>query len=74
MSDNEYCVTCKQEHGPLYICEHYSEEKKKQIKEASDLFRNYLQDPKWIKEQKKHGTSDAAIATFRIFAGIDHEI
>ncbi len=42
-----WCPVCKKNHGQLYICEHYSEEKKKTKRRAIEEFRdNYMRRAK----------------------------
>ena len=65
-----YCETCKHEHGPLYICEHYPQILKDKLSEAGEAFRKSLHDPEWIKEQQARGIPAAVITAFQFFAGV----
>lgn len=42
--DGEICEYHRYEHGPLHICEHYSEEKKEIIKKKSEEWKKNLMD------------------------------
>lgn len=67
---NPYCEACKHEHGPLYICESYSEERKAEIRMAEATFLANLQDPAWIRSEVEKGTPPEVIAILRAMAGI----
>lgn len=70
-NSKDWCEPCGHEHGPLYICEHYSEERKAQKQKDSDNFIKCLNDPEWIKKQLDNGVPQEAITSFRMFAGLE---
>ncbi len=45
------CDTCGYTHGPLYICEHYSPERKAELQAATDAYVKQLRDPEWRKKE-----------------------
>lgn len=67
------CESCKHAHGPLYICESYSEEKKAEIRKQEAQMVVNLQDPEWCRKQMANGVPAHAIGIFRAFMGIDPE-
>ena len=67
----DWCEVCKQEHGALYICPSYSEERKKKIRKSSDKLQENLRDPKWIQKQIDNGVPMEAIEIFKIFSGVE---
>ncbi len=67
MSEN-WCEGCKQEHGPLYICPSFSEEKKALKQAQGDKLRQNLKDPKWVEAQN---LEEHELAIFKLFAGIE---
>ena len=69
MSNNEYCEACGHDHGPLYVCEHYSEEKKAEKRAASERFQANLRDPRWVREQTKRGVPLMAVQIMGMFVG-----
>jgi hypothetical protein len=60
---NRYCSNCKHEHGPLYICESYTEELKQELEEKRKKWIEYLNDP-----NSPIDTTTRAI--FKWFAGV----
>jgi hypothetical protein len=67
---NPYCESCKQEHGPLYICKSYSEERKAELRKLEAQWIANLQDPEWIKGELRKGTPPEVTAIFRGLWGI----
>ena len=68
---SDYCEPCGLVHGPLYVCEHYSDAKKAEMKAASDRWIANLMDPEWVEAEMAKGVPSIAITMARIFAGID---
>lgn len=68
---NRYCHVCGYDHGPLYICEHYSDELKAEIARADAEWCAKLMDPVWCQEQIDKGLlPPEGITIFRWFAGL----
>lgn len=65
-----YCESCGYEHGPLYICESYSDERKAELRAHRERYCANLQNLEWIKEQLANGQSREAIAAFQALAGV----
>jgi hypothetical protein len=68
---NPFCKPCGHKHGPLYICEHYSPERKAETATAAEKWRLQLMDPEWVKGELKRGIPPEAISIMRWFAGLD---
>ena len=68
-----WCEGCQKEHGELYICESYSEEKKAKKMKNSETLQKCLQDPAWIKKQIDNGVPPEVIRIFQIFSGVEEE-
>lgn len=65
---NPYCDVCKHEHGPLYICPHYSEEKKRELEILGEKFRAYLTTDKALEDL---GGDEVALSIFKAMAGVE---
>ena len=65
---NPFCETCNHEHGPLYICEHYSDERKLKLAGDAAKLRSDLQDPEWCKANGLYGS---ALAIMKAFMGVE---
>ena len=62
---NRWCEGCGQDHGPLYICQHYPDDLKAEIQAKSDAWEAKLRAGDVLRQ---HGPVVDAI--FRAFAGI----
>jgi hypothetical protein len=71
---NNWCETCGYEHGPLYICQHYSEERKKEIADKADKLRADMMNPEWVRKQLDNGVPLEAIAIMAAFMGLRLEV
>jgi hypothetical protein len=70
MNDNRNC-NCGYKHGPLYICDDYSDELKKQIQEEKIRFIEHLSNDDWCKRQVLfNNIPPYAINIYRALAGI----
>lgn len=65
----DWCEACQKEHGPLFICDSYSEERKAKIRKSDEAYRKCLRDPKWIQKQMDNGVPPEAIEIFKALAG-----
>jgi hypothetical protein len=54
----------KYEHGPLYICEEYSEELKEKLYTDAQQFKINLHDPNWVAKQN---VDPIIIEIFKLF-------
>lgn len=50
-----WCQECDQYHDFLYLCDHYSEELKQEVRAANDRYSGNLSDPEWIQKQIDNG-------------------
>lgn len=54
MSQNPYCAACKHEHGPLYICPSYDDERKAELRLRAARLRWYgiqnFYDREWMRD------------------------
>lgn len=68
-----WCATEGTWHGPLYICEYYTDEIKAEIEKSQGQFRKNLTDPIWIEKQIAGGVRPFEIAVMRWMAGLNHD-
>ena len=66
-----WCEACQKEHGELYICPHYSEEKKKELREQADRIRADMCRPGYVQEQLDKGMPIEVIAIMAWFMGLE---
>ncbi len=55
----EGCVWCEAHnvyHGPLYMCDAYTDELKREIAAKQQTWKRNLEDPEWVRVQIKNGT------------------
>ena len=66
-----WCGPCKEYHGPLYPCDHYSTALLLTIDQEIEQMQINLSDPAWCKAQVNQGMPPEGIHIFRLFAGLD---
>lgn len=71
MSGNRWCETCQRGHGDLYICKHYPESLKQELKEHADKLRANMMRPGWVQEQLDKDIPIEAIAIMGQFMGLE---
>ena len=67
--DNRFCESCKRDHGPLYVCDSYSVDLRKQIESKSRKWKENLSDPEWVQSKIDEGFPPEVIAINKMFAG-----
>jgi hypothetical protein len=65
---NRWCEHHEYEHGPLYVCEFYSDELKRELGEQAERFRANLADPEWCAAQD---CPPEVIAIMKVFMGVE---
>ena len=69
--DNPYCNHCDQEHGPLYVCPHYSSERQAAIAEKAAIWKAQLENEDYMREQLEEGDDGSGLMIQCCFAGAD---
>jgi hypothetical protein len=66
---NPRCDACGHAHGPLFVCESYSAERKAELRAKAEQLRASFSDPAWLEEHKARGVPDEVLAVMRAFLG-----
>lgn len=65
-----WCEECGVGHGPLYSCEHYPVEVKKEIAERDEIFRKNVRSRAWWREQaERNNWDEQTLATAMVCFG-----
>ena len=64
-----WCEGCQQHHGPIYICDTYTEDYKAMLRVEHAQWQRLSADPVWQEEQRQRGIPDEVIAINQALAG-----